>query len=67
MFNGYRREENDPMITEGVKQVIRSHCDQMPSKEKIIRARNLARIYCIDRGDYPELARIAGVNEEALG
>ena len=55
------------MITEGVKQVIRSHCDQMPSKEKIIRARNLARIYCIDKGDYPELARIAGVNEEALG
>ena len=55
------------MITEGVKQVIRSHCDQMPSKEKIIHARNLARIYGIEKEDYPELARIAGIQIERLG
>lgn len=54
------------MITEGIKEVVRRHCDQMPAREKIIRARNLARIYCIDRTDYPELARLAGIMVERL-
>ena len=54
------------MITEGVKQVIRSHCDQMPLMARIISARNLARIYGIEKEDYPELARIAGVQVERL-
>jgi len=56
----------ESVITQGIKEVIRAHCDQMPLRERIIRARNLARIYCIDKGDYCELAQLAGIEEGRL-